>query len=50
MQIRHVIIKVDDQDKALSSTRPSGFCEEATLPYWSRSMADRILAGRGCGR
>ena len=49
MQIRHVIIKVDEQDKALSFyTSIVGFVkrlrEEARPPHWSHSMADRKLA------
>jgi hypothetical protein len=33
MQIRHVIIKVDDQDKALSSSRnPRWTCRRLDLP------------------
>jgi catechol 2,3-dioxygenase-like lactoylglutathione lyase family enzyme len=48
MQIRHVIIKVDEQDKALSFyTSIVGFVkrfrEEARPPHWSPSMADRKL-------
>ena len=50
MQIRHVIIKVDEQDKALSIyTATVGFVKRLDLPI-GRVRWLGILAGRSCGR
>jgi hypothetical protein len=51
MRIRYVIIKVDDQQKALSFLHIRRWLrEEARRPHWWSAMADRILAGGSRGR
>jgi catechol 2,3-dioxygenase-like lactoylglutathione lyase family enzyme len=51
MQIRHVIIKVDDQDRTLSFyTSIGGFVRRLDFPMGRVRLADRTLAGGSCGR